>query len=319
MMRRGLKIMNNFKELFESVDSTISIYQKKVHLKSPLGVYWGYSQDGFLRISFLSKQAAPVLESTKLLRVTQGIESEGFFWTCFDLLQFDAKNVFYAFCENMVECVTGDIYEHQALLNLRKRYTTWKTMFKNKSEQKLSKEVMQGLFGELYFLKNHMIPNYGSEKAIKAWSGIDSKSKDFSVDRTWYEIKTIGCNVDELHISSLTQLSAKEDGHLVAIKVESMSDSYDALDSDVCSLIKAVISLLDNEILEEMFAQKISKIVGNINDDFLSSKYQVKEMSFYLVNEHFPRLTEDNKKFAEIGNVQYTLIINMLDKYRENR
>ena len=98
-----------------------------------------------------------------------------------------------------------------------------------------------------------------------------------------------------------------------------MSDSYDALDSDVCSLIKAVISLLDNEILEEMFAQKISEIVGNINDDFLSSKYQVKEMSFYLVNEHFPRLTEDNKKFAEIGNVQYTLIINMLDKYRENR
>lgn len=309
--------MINFKEMFENIEPADSLYQKKVNVISPIGVYWGYSNDGNMRISFLSSQNAPVLKSTKLLKVTQGFESEGVFWTCFDLLQSDAKIVFYAFCENIVESVINTKNEQDALLALRKRYITWKNLFKNKTEQKLSKEAIQGLFGELYFLKNYMLDKYSSEEAINSWSGIDSKSKDFSIGSTWYEIKTIGSNVSELHISSLAQLSSSLDGHIVSIKVEAMSNSYNQPDSDICSLVNTIVSLLNNEIIEEMFLQKVSGMIGNVCDENLAAKFAVKNVDFYLVDNNFPRLTEENKVFAEIGNVQYSLIINALDKYKE--
>lgn len=309
--------MINFKEMFENIEPADSLYQKKVNIISPIGVYWGYSNDGNMRISFLSSQNAPVLKSTKMLKVTQGFESEGVFWTCFDLLQSDAKIVFYAFCENIVESVINTKNEQDALLALRKRYITWKNLFKNKTEQKLSKEAIQGLFGELYFLKNYMLEKYSNEEAINSWSGIDSKSKDFSIGSTWYEIKTIGSNVSELHISSLAQLSSSLDGHLVSIKVEAMSNSYNQPDSDICSLVNTIVSLLNNEIIEEMFLQKVSGMIGNICDENLATKFAVKNVDFYLVDNNFPRLTEENKGFAEIGNVQYSLIINALDKYKE--
>ena len=155
--------MIDFKELFDGVDNTQTLYQKKVNIDAPIGIYWGFSKDGYMRISFLSKHNAPIIDSTQFLRVTQGSETENVFWTCFDLLKTDAKLVFYAFCENMVESVLNSLNEHDALVNLRKRYITWKALFKNKIEHKLSKEVLQGLFGELLFLKNYMIPTYSAD------------------------------------------------------------------------------------------------------------------------------------------------------------
>ena len=96
-----------------------------------------------------------------------------------------------------------------------------------------------------------------------------------------------------------------------------MSNSYNQPDSDICSLVNTIVSLLDNEIIEEMFLQKVSRMIGNVCDENLATKFAVKNVAFYLVDNNFPRLTEDNKVFSEIGNVQYSLIINALDKYKE--
>ena len=51
--------------------------------------------------------------------------------------------------------------------------------------------MIQGLFGEMYFLKNYMIPKFGINSAIFSWSGPEQTSKDFSLENNWFEIKTI--------------------------------------------------------------------------------------------------------------------------------
>ena len=88
--------MIDFKHLFDGGESGLN-QQKKIAVDSALGVYFGYSNDGYLRLSFLSKINAPHLESTKDLRIAQGKESAGVFWTCFDLLNQNTREVFYAF------------------------------------------------------------------------------------------------------------------------------------------------------------------------------------------------------------------------------
>ncbi len=306
----------DFAELFNSTSQQNN--QKRLPVESVLGVFYGFSVSGHMRLSFLSKAKAPQLASTKFLRVSQGEESKDTYWTCFDLLQEDAKSVFYTFCENMVSAVANVKIERQALEVLKKRFTMWKNMFKQMSCEEASREVIQGLFGELYFLKNFMLESYSPNEAVGGWAGADAKSKDYSIHNEWFEIKTIGANSNKIHISSLNQLSSPVKGHLVVIKVEEMSEEYEGEDSSIHILISSILSRIQDETTEEQVLNKIQSVVKNITDKVLNSKYVVRSVSFYLVDDKFPRLTETNIPYEEIEDVSYCLNVNVLKKYKEN-
>lgn len=308
--------MIDFAELFHLVSQNCN-NQKKIQVKSALGVFYGLSADGYMRLSFLSKSNAPKLASTKFLRVSQGEESKSVFWTCFDLLQNDAKSVYFTFCEDMVSAVTNILNEEDALNALKKRFITWKTMFKQIQVADVSSEVIQGLFGELYFLKNYMLENYSPNESVGAWSGADAKSKDYIVNNEWFEVKTIGSNTNKVQISSLSQLSSPVVGHLVVIKVEAMSDEFIGQDCSISMLMSSILANIRDEITEELFLKKIKAVVGNITDKVLNAKYVVKSTNLYLVDDNFPRLQETNIPYREIEDVKYTLNISSLEKYLE--
>ena len=309
--------MINIDDLFDSIDRHLFGQQKKITVDSPLGVYYGISPDGYLRLSFLSKKPSPRLDSTRLLRVTQGKESSTVYWTCFDLLQHDAKNVYFTFCSNLIESVSETKNESSALKRLKERFVTWKTMFKKELGSTISYEKLQGLFGEMYFLKNYMVPRYGIETAIKSWSGPDSKSKDFAVTKEWFEIKTVGANSAVVHISSLAQLSSDYPGHLVILRIEGMSDEFDNGQSCVGDLFINLLDAIDDELLEGIFLNKLSAYGFDISDESFNSKFDVKSLNLYKVNDDFPRLTENSITREEICDVQYSLNINSLNKYLE--
>ena len=310
--------MINFEQVFSSLADELAGNQKRLTVNSALGVYYGLSKDGNLRLAFLSVAPAPKMESTKLLKVTQGAESEKVYWTCFDLLQQDAQKVFYTFCENLVEAVTGIADEQKALQQLKKRYITWKTMFKRGSQNNVSAEVLQGLFGELYFLKKYMLKKYEPAIAIQAWSGPDGRSKDFAVETEWYEIKTIGANSPNVRISSLAQLSSEHNGHLVVLRTERMSDQFDNGEACVHDLFKYILSVINDETAEGIFLSKLSSFGYDISDESYTAKFDVKSMTSYKVSADFPRITEKDIQRIEICDVGYSLILNALKPYVED-
>lgn len=308
----------NFEQIFSDLANELSGNQKRLPVKSALGVYYGLSKDGNLRLAFLSVAPAPKLESTKLLKVTQGAESKQVYWTCFDLLQHDAQKVFFTFCENLIEAVTGITDEQRAFQQLKKRYATWKTMFKRDTGTKVSPEILQGLFGELYFLKKYMLEKYGATIAIQSWSGPDALSKDYAVGTEWYEIKTIGANSSHVRISSLAQLSSKYDGHLVVLRVERMSDHFDNGESCIHDLFKYILTAINDETLEGIFLSKLSAYGYDISDESYTAKFDVKSLTLYKVSDRFPRITVDDIQRAEICDVGYSLILNTLIPYVED-
>ena len=309
--------MVDFELEYKSFANEVYGNQKRMPVNSALGVYCGLSEEGNFRIAFMSVSPAPKIESTKMLRVTQGEESKKVYWTCFDLLQTDAKKVFFAFCENLIEAVTGITDEQKALNCLKKRYFTWKTMFKRDSGSTISRESLQGLYGELYFLKKYMIDKYTPDIAISAWSGPDAKSKDFSVGDEWYEVKTPGANATTVRISSLTQLSSGNPGHLVIVKVESMSDQFDNGEACVGDLFKYILDQINDETLEGIFLSKLSAYGFDASDESFIAKFDVKSMNLYKVDNDFPRLAESDVPHVEICDVTYSLIINSLKPYLE--
>lgn len=309
--------MIDFNRIFDSLKNQSPGEQKKIEIESPLSVYFGYSRNGFMRLSFLSKTPPPMLESTISLEITQGKEGDGMFWTCFDLLKPEARTVFLAFCENMIESIAGPLSEDKALRQLKKRYTIWKTMFKNHSIKMLPREVLQGVYGELYFLRKYMLEHFDAKTAIMAWGGPDATSKDFAVGVEWFEIKTIGANSASVTISSLTQLDSEYDGHLVVLKVEVMPDSYDADDACIGKLIKSIMLSINDETLESVFLSKLSSLGIDLSDENINLKFDVKSQSFYLVDRAFPRLCR-SQLATEITDVCYSLAIPALHQYLED-
>lgn len=307
--------MTSILKEIEDAKDLCSGEQKKVDVDSPLSIFYGLNSKGFQRVSFLSISRPPKLESTTNIEISQGSDTTKMYWTHFDLVSVEQQNVFLTFCENLIQSVVYSTSEEQAFISLRRQYAKWRSLFKNAKKDVLDKDLIQGTFGELYFLKNFMIPQYGVEKSVKSWSGADGASKDFSVETLWYEIKTIGMKSSSVKISSLAQLSSNYDGFLVVNKVERMAEEYEGLDCCIKDIFDYVRLNLNDENLESLFFEKLSGLGIMVSDRAMNMKFSVKSTSCFLVNDDFPRLTQENVPYKDIVDAQYYLSIESLKQY----
>ena len=309
--------MNRFANLFKQIEDNLVNEQRRIHSDSPLKVYYGITIGKLFRISFVSTIRPFELVSTKEIKITQGKESDNVYWTCFDLLNDDAKDVFFIFCDSLVDSISNCKDELEALNSLRERYYSWKSLLKNKG--KMAYEIYQGLYGELYFLKEELAKKEGIEKAIQSWVGPEGYSKDFSVGDTWYEIKTIGTSSTSVKINSLAQLDSDVNGHLVTIIVEKMSDQFDGQLCNVSLLYNSILESINNHDIRENFVNKVLKY-GFVDDGSLDNyRFEVKKISHYIVDKKFPKLTRDTIKTSAISQVTYDLVISAIEEYMEEK
>lgn len=308
--------MIDFMNLYSDLEKDLLGNQKKLMISSVLSVYYGINGDSNFRLSFMSSVIPPKMESTKLLKVSQFQESDAVYWTCFDLMQSTAKQVFYTFCGDIVSSVCDIQDEHKALILLKNRFHTWKSMFK-RDVSKISDEMIKGLLGELYFLKEFMIVKYGVDDAIETWSGPDGANKDFSKGTDWYEVKTVSANMISVKISSVTQLSSATPGHLVIIRLESMSSQFEDGQSSLGQLFQSVLRLIEADETREKFLRKLISYGFDLSDDCCNVKYKILSCTIYRVDDEFPRIQETDIKFQEICKLRYELIINTLERFRE--
>lgn len=305
----------NFEKKFEEIEKDIFNNQKKVNNKSNIKVYYGLTKEGYERLSFLSTIAPPEIESTKMLKVIQGKEGENVYWTCFDLLNSDFKKIFYSFSEDIVNSIS-DLDNEKAELNMIKdRFYIWKVMFK-KIANSLSTEKEQGLFGELFFLNNYMISKYGVNQSIKSWAGPLGFNKDFSIDETWYEVKTISVNSIEVKITSLSQLSSNIVGNLSIVRVEKMSNEFTGSQSSILDIFNDILLKTDSSEIKEILIKKMIEYGFNPESEYQKSKFDVKNISIYKVDDSFPKLLESDIKYQEIDNVTYQIIIKTIEKFK---
>lgn len=305
----------DFEEKFNNLQEEFFGKQKKVFVNSSLKVYYGITTENNLRISFMSTIEPIKIDSTKELKVSLGQESDNVYWTCFDLLNPMGYKVFYAFCNDLVDAITEKFEEQEALLELKNRFHSWKSMFKNRA--KMTTEINQGLFGELYFMDKFLFEKYNQDLVVNSWSGPNGYSKDFSINDSWYEIKTTNSNSSVVKISSLGQLSSTTPGNLVVIKVDKMSESYEDGFSDVYDLFKSIMMKITSNETKEKFIEKLLKYGFDINENSNTERYKFVDKVIYNVDKNFPRLVESDIKFQEIGKVTYELILNSLEQFKK--
>lgn len=309
--------MIDFREIYKDLSDQMSGNQKKIPVDSCLEVFFGFSFDGNLRLSFMSKKAPPAIESTTILHVVQGRENKDTYWTSFDLLNADLKEAYFSFCENLIESVIGVRDEAEGLNLLKRRFVTWKKLFQKASGNDVSREKLMGIFGELKVLKEIVAPRFGVNTAIQAWGGPDMQSKDFTLKDTWYEVKTIGANADSIHISSLTQLSSDNVGHLAVVRAEAVSPEFGGRSSALIDIINEILLMVSDENIENLFIGKVQSLGIDVFGREIAYRFDVKSIKSYKVEDGFPRITEKNVPYSEITDVTYVISSAAINRFAE--
>lgn len=305
----------NFEEKFDKLN-VINDILRKVETENKIKIFYGLSKESKKRLVFLSSLVPDQIESTKMISVNYYKDNEDMNWLSFDLENNKFSNLFYTFCTDIVNSISDFNDEKTELNSIKDRFYCWKKMFQNVEIKELSEEKEQGLFGELYFLYKYMIPKYGVTKSISAWAGPLKFNKDFTINDTWYEVKSSSVTATNIKITSLMQLDSNNLGYLSVIKLEKMSPEFNGSISSVLDLIQVIMSQLSNIDTQDDFLDKLVEYgVGPINN-FGSRKYDVKKIELYEINEEFPRITKSNINYPEIENVSYMISLNGIERFK---
>lgn len=302
----------NLKSKFTKL-TTVDKYQR-VDATHNIDIYLGYNQNGQKSMVITEYSKIYPVKSSKAINVLLNKREDGKSALSFDLIDDIYENLFYVFCNDIV-ISSQNISKDKSIAFCLKRWTYWKSMFSKKKDDLLSELEIKGLIGELYFLKNNMIRKYGVDASVKSWMGPLYGHKDFEINNTWYEVKSISEAAITVKVSSIEQLDSDKDGHLIVIRLEKsnvMSQGILRLNEMVQELASMIE---DSDVLHE-FGKKLNNMGYTYCEEYDEIVYSFKGIESYLINHKFPIMRKKQMHNA-ITNITYAIILNNINRFKE--
>lgn len=253
----------------------------------PLDIYLGTDQAGRKSLALVMNASRERITSTKIINAQFYKRDDGKLMLCFSLEDDQFKDIFYKFCVDIIESTRRNLVE-EGFAPAVGRWNTWIKFF-SKTSLPLSENEILGLIGEIYFLQNVLILKYGQEVAVDSYIGTSHAHKDFEVNDTWYEVKSIHNGVRTVKISSIEQLDSKQVGHLEILTFDKCSIRSEG-NININNIVASFRSSL-NAQSQLKFDEKMRKS-GYIEDErYDEFNYIFIDVDEYTVQGEFPKLT----------------------------
>lgn len=275
-----------------------------------LSLYLGKDDSGNYAFEFRGKYTPVKISSSDVILVGQ-YKGKDTYTLRFSLDNKDLLEYFCTFCEDLFESTKSIKDDASAYKQLSERYFSWKKLFRPHAGSMSDSEIV-GLLGELLFMDERMIPEWGVPIALSSWTGPEKTHKDFSTDDVWYEIKTINSGKNTVKISSLEQLDSDKEGFLIVYDLEKMSPTFNGLKLN--HLVQKLLHKMGSTYREE-FITKLSLYNYDFSPNYDNFVYSVVGCSTYAVKDNFPRLSRKNIP-SEIDKVQYEINLSDIEEYK---
>lgn len=277
-------------------------------------VFLGYNDEGNMSMVIVDDGPAVKVNSSKMITVKMGSREDGRKALSFDLIDNMYSSLFIIFCKDIIlNCEkAGNTFAISTAL-LRWKY--WKEMFDRKKTEMLDKNEVKGLLGELIILKDFFIANYGVQKALISWMGPLLGHKDFEIDDTWYEVKSVNENAIQVTINSLEQLDSDVEGHLAVVRLED-SNFASSLSININTLVSEIYEIIEDPDDYNLFENKLGNVGYEYKTEYDNICFVYKGLQMYKVDKQFPRLVRNNVD-PSISNVKYSLLLEGLKEYLE--
>ena len=214
------------------------------------------------------------------------------------------SDIFIQFLDD-IYISTKDIEDSNELIeSINTIFNRWKYFFAQKSIEKMPKEKIIGLWGELEFLKYIILKRV--KEPVLLWEGPKYFKHDFVFEQFEAEVKTIVNfkNKKQIHIHGVNQLECDKKLYL-CVYIIYESNSGKSLKNQV----EEVEMMLSDS--EKIYFRNMLLEYGYIPNQDENTKYEIKDRLFYYIDDDFPRYRHING----LGNVEYTIDIDCIRKY----
>lgn len=194
----------------------------------------------------------------------------------------------------------------------------WILFFTSDNNDRLPKDVIKGVWGELIVLKELIegSDSYSIDDILSGWMGPYDQGHDFIYDDKHIEVKTKDIKKVSVRLSSEHQLEV-EPGKMLTLAVVSIDEDMESgfsLKDLVLEIKKAVFERLgDFSIILKALLQK-GITLQNIQE---YNNYRFKPLNIHdydCLEEGFPKITKNNLPNS-ISNVKYDLNLANLANY----
>lgn len=303
--------IEEIKEKFDECKNSISY--KRISSDHPVNIYVGYNEKGNKSFAIVSNKCNSDFESTRLIDVELNVRFDGNYVLSFNLLDDSLSDIFYQFISDIVD-KTHNLKDYSPIAFTIERWKKWINMFKNPKNVFLSENEVRGLLGELIYLEKYMFYKYGIDKSLESWIGNSLSHKDFEIDDTWYELKTIKENALTVTISSIEQLDSNKQGELVLVKLEPSNESINE-PIKLNDYIKKIETYFSNDYQLNVFKEKLNERKYFYAPEYDKYVYSIKSIDNYGVTEKFPRLKNSDLPDS-IARASYELYIKKIEDFK---
>ena len=224
-------------------------------------------------------------------------------------------DVFTALTEDLVRRVTvaGDsAAQARAFLGQLARWQK----FLSATFEGLSEEAQRGLWGELYFLREHLLPKIGVA-VVHCWKGGERAHQDFQFESSAVEVKTtLAKQPQVVRITSERQLddSAWDVLFLNVIALDVRDGGGETLPTMIASLRSKFAS---DAVALEQFEDELLAIGYHDSHAarYADHGYTVRAVGFFRVGPKFPNLVEADMP-AGVGDANYALSVAACEPFR---
>lgn len=217
-------------------------------------------------------------------------------------------DVFSALAEDLARRVeeSGETAEESVAL-LVGQLIRWQR-FLASSTGGLSAEAQRGLWGELRFLHENLIPVLGGDVAVSGWIGPEGSHQDFQYTGAWIEVKTtLAKQPQTVRIASERQL---DDTHAPALFLHVFKlETHENGPATLPALVAQHRTRLNTwPAARERFEDTLlaARYFDSHAERYATTGYAVRQSETFRIGTGFPRIIEANLPLG-LGDANYEL------------
>lgn len=226
------------------------------------------------------------------------------------------RTLFGVLSEDVLQHALRQAEHEAAIAAFVGRLHRWQSFIGRHGAEGLTGEKQQGLYAELWTLRELAVPRVGAEAALMAWVGPNGASHDFQFPERAVEVKsTATARPYRVRIASPVQLDDAELPALFLLHValEKRAAGGEGLPKMVAS-IRALLSA--DEHATELFEERLGDAgYLDVHEQlYLGREYRVLEHQFFHVRDDFPRLLVDQIPMG-VQDVTYAVDLDTCGKW----
>ena len=306
--------MQDIKKRFAQIDRIESF--QRVDDQHVLDLYLGVDNMSRYTLVLISQIEPSPTISSQIISVQIGVRRDNKWAISFSLVDNKYEDIFCHFCIDIIESSRTIVTVNKGAEFICLRYTKWQNMLAKFNSGLLPKSAIKGLIGELYFLKDYLIPLYGQEIAVNSWIGPEKADQDFVCGNTWYEVKSTVSGAESIKISSIEQLDMPMEGELVIVYLDKTSCT-DEFRITVNQMFQDIYDSLDTEELKQKFSDILLNLGYYKTTEYDEYMYRYAKMERYKVDLNFPCIRRNILPQAVISSSYYLSISSINNLLKE--